>query len=73
MKQDASSYLISHNHQFAIAKFIHTGIFLAMLQTNDLFDVADFLICHDLLIVGITHVEKFTTKREYAIQITTNN
>ena len=55
--------LISHDHDLAIAKrlhVIHGFILLLVLQSDNLDKVVDFLVLHDLLLVGLPHVQHLT-------------
>ena len=55
--------LISHDHDLAIAKSLHVVhgiVLLLVLQADNLDKVVDFLVLHDLLLVGLPYVQQLT-------------
>jgi len=44
-----------------------------MLKTHNLLDILDFLILHDLVVLRLAYIEKFTPKREDTKVISADN
>lgn len=56
-----------------ISQTVNTGIVLVVLQTQNLLDMLDFLIFYNLVVTSFANVEKFTSERENAIFIASDN
>lgn len=66
-------YLISHNHQFSIAKIVHGIIGMTVFQAEDLLDVWNFLVVHNLGVWRVAHVQHLSSEREYTIVISADD
>ncbi len=44
-----------------------------MLQPKNLLDILDLLVLHNLVVLRVSHIEQFTTKREHAVVVTTDD
>ena len=56
-----------------ISQSIPVSIRLVVLQPEDLLDVLDLLVLHDLVVLRVTDVKKLSTEREYTIVVSSND
>lgn len=56
-KETSEAYLIGHQHEPPIAKTSGVLVVLIVLQAENLLDVLDLLVLHDLLMLSIADVE----------------
>ena len=64
--------LISHDHNLAITQCRNILVVLVMLQTKNLLDILDFFVLHNLVVLRVSNVKKFTTQREDTVVVTTD-
>jgi hypothetical protein len=67
---DASTHLISHDHELPISQAPHIRILLVVLKTHNLLDILDLLVLHNLIVLRLAHVEKLAAQREDAKVVT---
>ena len=65
--------LIRHNHKLSVPKVSGILVVLVVLQTENLLDVLNLLVLHDLIVFCFTYIKKFSTQREYSKIITPDN
>lgn len=65
--------LVGHDHKVTVSEGIGRRVVVVVLQTQNLLDVLDFLVLHDLVVACLTDVEELTTKREDAESVTALN
>ena len=52
-----------------LCHIVHAEIFLLVAEPNDLDQVSDLLVLHDLLLRGLSSVEQLTLKMKYSILV----
>lgn len=62
--------LIRHDHEMTISERVRGGVVMVVLQTQDLLDVLDLLVLHDLVVARLADIEQLTAKREDTEAIT---
>ena len=60
------THLVRHDHQLSVSQTARARILLVVLQAQNLLDVLDLLVLHDLIVLCLPDIEQFTTKRERA-------
>jgi hypothetical protein len=50
--------LVGHHHEVTVAQAAGRVVVLAVLQTENLFDVRDFLVLHDLVVRRLAHIQQ---------------
>lgn len=50
-------YLIRHQHETTIPQPIHAGICFVVLQAQNLLDILDLLVLHDLVVLRVPDIE----------------
>lgn len=65
--------LIGHDHNPAVSQRLGVLIFLAHSQSDDLDQILDLWICHNLLGCGFPHIQKLSSEWEASKPITTNH
>ena len=68
--------LICHDHQFAVTQRLQIRVvfvFLLVLDAEDLDEIIDFGVLHDLLVSGFSHVQQFSLQREHAVLVPTDD
>ena len=64
---------VCHDHETTVAKLGYILVFLALLETKDLLEIVELLVPCKLCHRSISDIFTFPSKRENAIEITTNH
>ena len=65
--------LIGHDHEMTVSQAVDGGVVLIVLETENLFDMLDFDVLDNLVVTGLSYVEKLSSEREYSILVSTDN
>ena len=64
---------VSHDHQTSVSKLRNIGVFLALLETEDLLQVIEFLVPCQLRHRGIANVFTFPPERKDPVVISSHH
>ena len=65
--------LIGHDHDMTVAEALGGLVRGAVAEAEDLLDVVNLGVVHDLIVACVTNVEKLTAEREDAVSIATDD
>ena len=69
----AQAHLIRHDHQLAVPQARDVRVVLVVLQTQDLLDVLNLLVLHDLVVASFPDVEQLAAQGEDAVVVATDD
>jgi len=61
--------LVRHDQQVPVSQLLDVRVLHAVPQPQDLADVLDLLVLHDLGVGGLAHVERLALEREHAVVV----
>jgi hypothetical protein len=56
---DLDTNLISHQHKPSISQSARVRVILVVLQAHNLFDILNFLVLHDLIMLRLSYIQQF--------------
>ena len=65
--------LVSHDHDVAVPERLDAVVRGAVPQAQDLLDVRNLRVVHDLVVRRVSDVEKLAAKRKHAVAVSSNN
>lgn len=67
------THLIRHNHHLPVPKVLSILVILIVLQAENLLDILNLLVLHNLVMLSFAHVEQLSTKWEDPIVVAAND
>ena len=61
--------LICHDHYRPVSEVLHVLVLPSHLDTEDLDEILNLRVLHDLLVGGFSHIQEFAAQREHSIVV----